>query len=199
MAHQVNSHDFRPVYDHLGIDLSALGCVMLEIAPMPIRETLGEELESTLFWSPDPKKFWIKGPVAQEGGHVTLLYGILKHLWTERNATTSADRYFGAIEDVLGDWQQPSTVIIDEVLAWPDPAGGPSTTIVGSIRVDPALLDAHQRLSLLPHVDTFLDYHPHVTLAYVKNDRAIEAYDLLANRFQAARLNTTDLDYGHPA
>lgn len=196
MGHKVNSHDYADLYQILGIDLSALGCVMLGIRPLPVREALGEELSEALYTSPDPKKFWIKGPVAQEGGHVTLLYGILKSMWP---FVGYEEDYFQHIDRILADWRQPITVQFEDVLAWPDPAGGPSTTLVASVHVDPLLLEAHQRLSLLPHVDTFLDYHPHVTLAYVRNEAATAAYDALRERFAGYEVRTTDLDYGHPA
>ena len=142
-AHQVNSHDFPELYKDLGINLNALGCVMLGIKPLPIRESLASLPEDALFWSPDPTKFWIKGPVAQEGGHVTLLYGILKYGWTSAGIP---EAYFPAIDAVLADWEQPSELILGPVLTWADPAGGPSTTLVSEVRISPALLDAHQRL-----------------------------------------------------
>lgn len=152
-----SSHDFPKVYKKLGVDLSALGCVMLPVAPMRVTELDGLKPEH-LYVTKDPKKFWIKGDVASKGGHITLLYGLLEH------ATDWAD----LIDEVLKGWRAPNTAQIHRYEAFQSPyEDEPYSCIVAKVFPERWLKDAHSRLSHLPHIDTFPGYEPHITVAYV--------------------------------
>lgn len=185
-----NSHEVPAVYKRCGINLNELGCVMLGLEPFEIRRALGHDLQKDLFWHPDPERWWIKGPVGESKAHVTLLYGLVKTLFTDSHD------YFGSIDDVMTGWEQPETVRIAEIVAWTPPDGGPYRTIVGKIAVDPALQEAHERLSFMPHVDTFPTYAPHVTLAYVREPAAVDMLAAL-RRDLPTEQRVGLLDYGH--
>jgi 2'-5' RNA ligase len=185
-----NSHEVPEVYAASGIELNKLGCVMLDVELLPITRALGPELAKSLFWHPDPAKWWIKGPVGETKAHITLLYGLVKQLFR------SDDAYFRAIETVLTGWEAPKAVMMHRIVAWTPPDGEPYRTIVAEITIDPALLEAHQRLSFLPHVDTFPAYTAHVTLAYVKADVADRVVQVLSEAFDPW-IATRELDYGH--
>jgi 2'-5' RNA ligase len=60
---------------------------------------------------------------------------------------------------------------------------------------DQHLEEAHQRLSYLPHVNTFAQYRPHMTLCYVRLETAQKWMDVL-NEAQFHIYVTEGLDYG---
>jgi hypothetical protein len=47
----------------------------------------------------------------------------------------------------------------------------PYYCIVAHIKVTPELLEGHQRLEFLPHINTFAGYKPHMTVAYIRKDQ----------------------------
>lgn len=136
-----------------GINIAKLGCVMQEFEPVDISDVMPDEV---CFYSKNPERRWIRGRRADEP-HVTLLYGLLD------NANTIRED----IDEVLEGWEPaPARGMEFEVFESPyeDEKYG---CIVARVDND-NLLDAHHRLSLLPHIDTFPGYKAHVTLGYVK-------------------------------
>ena len=67
---------------------------------------------------------------------------------------------------VLEGWELPN-IKIKEVNFFYGQTGE-YVTIVALVDVTDELKEGHQRLSLLPHINTFGEYKPHITLAYVK-------------------------------
>ena len=63
-----------------------------------------------------------------------------------------------------------------------------------------ALLDAHQRLSLLPHIDTHASYVPHITLGYVQEQHAARVIERLDRLCLEQQLSGKGLgiNYGKP-
>ena len=59
-------------------------------------------------------------------------------------------------------------VQIDNVGSFPS-RDGDAVPIVAHVKLSDALVEGNNRLKLLPHIDTFPEYRPHITLAYVKN------------------------------
>lgn len=156
---KLNSHMFEEVYQDLRIDLDNLGCVMLDIEPVK-----GIEIkEDWLYYTQDKKKFWINGFVSNKIAHLTLLYGLLD----------SGLNWEKHIKSVLADWKIDS-VEIESVGFFNSPyKNEPYYCIVGHVKVTDSLMEGHQRLELLPHINTFTGYKPHITLAYVKKDELI--------------------------
>lgn len=135
-----------------GITVSKLGCVMLDVDGPPISKLLPA---TWLYSSSHPDRKWISG--AQDSGHVTLLYGLLDN----------ANAIREDVDEVLDGWE-PGQITTNHVGAFPSTfEDEPYSCVVAHLAMSPGLLDAHARLSLLPHIDTHPTYLPHVTLAYV--------------------------------
>lgn len=146
------------LYDLLGIDTGELGCMMAKFST-PTR-LLYEIPEDFLYHDPaDPGEY---GKVWDS--HVTLLHGLLKPAHETREAVDLVLRdrsfqettAFGAA-DWFSNQDQPYDVLyIPPLYEYP-------------------FVDAHQRLSQLPHVNLYPEYTPHLTLAYVKKGAARKA------------------------
>lgn len=165
---QINSHDFESVYKKLGINVNKLGCLMLDVSV----KNIPSPDQDLLYFSKDPEMFWIQGFVAGKNPHVTLLYGFLE----------SAEKYKPYIDEVLKGWSL-DTVKISDVTFFESPLEKePYYCIVAEIEVSPQLAEGHARLQLLPHIDTFVDYKAHLTLAYIKKNDAIR--DKVINHYK---------------
>lgn len=163
MEKQLSSHDFKEVYEREGIDLTKLGCVMLDTQPLRKPAMYDFEIPEAFYKSPNPDMFWIDGYVADKTPHVSLLYGLM----------TPAYEQPENIEAVMEGWSMPE-VTIKEFGYFPSTMKEePYFCIIGHVEVTPKLLEAHHRLSFLPHINTFAGYKPHVTVAYVVNDEGI--------------------------
>lgn len=157
-----SSHDHAALYERLGIDIGTLGAVLVNTKPLRIEHLIDP---ADLHVSENPARSWVRGAVAEHEAHVTLLFGLLSPMWTDW------DTYRSDIFEVLDGWQPPAQlhpVKNDALTIFPSPyADEPYSCIV--LKIDPApLLEGHARLTLLPHIQTFTDYTPHLTLAYVK-------------------------------
>lgn len=180
---KLNSHQFEDVYKELDIELDDLGCVMLKVDGKDIPKVKDE---AVLYKSEDPKKFWVDG--FSETPHLTLLYGLLK----------PAEEYRKQIKEVLTGWKI-KTVSVEKVGYFDSPyEEEPYFCIVAYLKVTPELLEGHHRLQLLPHIDTFPEFTPHVTIAYIKKDektrdKVISAYD---KKLAGIELRITGFDLG---
>ena len=156
----VHANQFRPMYEDLGIDNNNLGCVMLDVAPIPVTSFIldsPEEAADQLFYSEHPDRQWIRGAVGETTSHITLLYGIL------------SDAAMRQVDTVLQGWELPEYVELGELEVFESPFEDDQySCIVARVNITPDLLDAHTRLELLPHINTFPEWKAHVTLAYVR-------------------------------
>ena len=159
----MNTND---LYAQLGIDTRTLGCVMLDVEP-----TLPAELRAKIpqrVWYTDPKR-GISGPEAEP--HVTLLYGLLE----------SAHTWRAHVDQLLADWQMPAGLWISRFEVFGRPTD-PYDVVVATFDEESleGLAEANGLLRALPHVDTFPEYRPHLTIGYVVAP---------AGRWVAAELN----------
>jgi 2'-5' RNA ligase len=160
---QLNSHDFQEVYNQMGISLDTLGCVMLDlekIDTMISRDFEQGIFDYKLYFTKNPDRKWIKGWVSGEVPHITLLYGLLDnaHNWEK------------PINTVLADWKM-DTVEIDHIDYFDSPYSDEEYyCVIAHIKVTPELMEGHQRLEFLPHINTFTGYKPHMTVCYIKKD-----------------------------
>lgn len=168
------------------VNPSKLGCVMLDVRMPDLSEVLPPEWAYT---SPNPDHRWITG--IQSEGHVTLLYGLLPFLVDRRG-----------VDEVLAGWN-PEQVCADEleVFSSPFPDEPYSCIVARDAGPAPFLMNAHARLSLLPHINTFPEYKAHVTLAYVHREYTDDAVAALRKRFTRVglfrvRFNPIGLNYG---
>ena len=159
---QLNSHNFEEVYKKLDINLDTLGCVMLDLEPLG---SMGGMVKTTedLYYSSNPDRKWIDGWVAGSVPHITLLYGLLDnaHNWEKH------------IKAVLDGWKM-DTVEIDHIGYFESPYGDEAYyCLVAHIKVTPKLMEGHNRLEFLPHINTFTGYKPHMTIGYIKKDETL--------------------------
>ena len=164
-------HEFDHVLKNIGIKVNELGCVMLPTEPFDL---FGEGRDALLhpedlYVSDNPEKFWVNGDVSEKA-HITLLYGFL----------TPAYKQTENVDAVLKDWTRPEYLIPENITFFPSPDKDEPNYAAIVVKVeDPHLEEAHQRLSYLPHVNTFPVYTAHMTLAYVKLEAAVKWMEVL--------------------
>lgn len=164
MKEQIKAHSFPQVYKWLGLDLNKLGCVMLDVEPLSVSHWLGQDSVTSyihslpLHKSEHKDRFWIDGWVADKTSHITLLYGLLDE----------AKNFELHISQVLSGWELEE-VEIEDIGFFSSPYPDDEYwCIVAHIKPTERLLEGHQRLEFLPHINTFAGYKPHLTLCYIK-------------------------------
>lgn len=151
---------FEETYKKLGVDLDKLGCVMLDIEPLNNMNANDHEGMEGLYYTKNPERKWINGWIAGNVAHVTLLYGLLEnaHNWEPHIAA------------VLDGWVLKE-VEIENVDYFDSPYSDEEYyCIIAHIKVTEELVEGHQRLEFLPHINTFNGYKPHMTICYIKKD-----------------------------
>lgn len=167
----------------MGITIGDLGCVMLDVNPFAeLHQVLPEEWA---YRSRHPDLGHVSG--IQRTAHVTLLYGLLSNAHTIR----------GAVDEVMDGWSIDA-VEVDHIAAFASPIKSePYACIVAKLVHSEGLLDAHTRLSMLPHIDTHPTYQPHITLAYVHLDYEAAARGAIERELgDHARQGVIGLNYG---
>lgn len=161
---QLNAHQFLDIYKDLGINVDKLGCVMLDLIPFDpqLVMSLMLDLADDFYTTQNEERFWVKGFTMGENPHITLLYGLLR----------SGPEWKEKISELFKNWYLPESCIQIESIGFFDSPfeDEPYYCIVGHVKVTPELLEAHRRLEFLPHINTYSDFLPHLTLAYVKKD-----------------------------
>lgn len=179
-------HEYDGLMKDIGIDVNKLGCVMLPTEPFNIFSE-GRELlldVEDLYVSDDPAKFWVNGDVS-DNAHITLLYGLLTPAYEQKSN----------VYEVLHSWRRPEYLVPKGITFFPSPNEEKYAAIVVEVD-DPKLLDAHHRLSYLPHVNTFPAYRAHMTLAYVRLEVAQKWVDVLSEAQFHIYVEDGRLDYG---
>lgn len=162
MDKQLSAHQFEDVFTDLGYDLNKLGCIMLDIDASGVADGAKDVIpKELLYTSPDEDKYWIKGFVAEDNAHVTLLYGLLQPGMALKKH----------VDTLLKD-ATPDEVEIDNIgfFASPESEDEEYWTIVAHIKPTAALKEANERLRMLPHIETYPRFKPHMTLAYIHSD-----------------------------
>jgi len=179
IANQISSRDFPELYDDMEIDTDNLGCIMLDLKPMKVMEHM-QGHEDELFANPK----WDQGAVpAETVPHVTLLYGLLENGNTWKNK----------VDALLKGWNVNS-VKINHVGYFDTPD---SYAVVAHLEKTSELVDGHERLTLLPHVNTFSEYMPHMTLAYVKKTANVNNWVSTLNKEYAGKtVDAVGINYG---
>lgn len=177
------ARDYPEMYAELGIDTARLGCIMLDVKPLFDLNMLREEWGYT-----DPELPFVNGfePILEKP-HVTLLYGLLESGQTWRKH----------VDEVLADWDQPETIGAWHV-DWFSAPGLPYKPVVFSIDAEArgTLRDANSRLQLLPHINTFPEYKPHITIGYVKNEHVDDVLDAVYGYPEDFEFEVVGLNYG---
>lgn len=154
---------FEETYKKLGLNLDILGCVMLDIEPLNSMNANDYEGMAGLHYSTNPDRKWIAGWIAGNVAHVTLLYGLLDN----------AHNWQAHVSAVLDGWELDE-VEIEGVSYFDSPYKDEEYyCIIAHIKVTDELMEGHQRLEFLPHINTFTGYKPHMTICYIKKDEAL--------------------------
>lgn len=179
---QVSSRDFPDLYEGTDVDPNELGCIMVDTETLPILKHVPEELHSELI-AATTRHDHAMGAVAETEAHVTLLYGLLENgnVWKEK------------VDTLLKDWSL-NEVTIQDVGYFETPD---SFAVIAHIEKTPEIIDGHERLTLLPHIQTFSEYLPHLTLAYVSKEADIDDWvDYLGSAYNGKTIKTKGINYG---
>ena len=193
---QLNSHQFEEVYKDLKINLDDLGCIMLDLEPLNIDHWIGQDGVSSytlgfpFYYARNKTRFWIDGWVAGKVPHITLLYGLLDQARIDFESN---------IEKVLEGWKLEE-VEIEDFRVFDSPYGDePYYCVVAHIKKTDELLEGHNRLEFLPHINTFTGYKPHMTIAYIEKSAEIAKDNLVADlkrEFIGKKLKVKSLNFG---
>ena len=171
---QLNSHNFEEIYKKLDVNLDMLGCVMLDLEPLQNMYSIAVDgAEIALYYSKNKDRKWIDGWIVDKVAHITLLYGLLDNAHNLENE----------IKTVLGSWEMDA-VEIDHVSYFDSPyEDEPYYCIVAHIKATPQLMEGHERLEFLPHINTFTGYKPHMTICYLDKSQGEKYRDNLIQDF----------------
>jgi HK97 family phage portal protein len=179
---QVSANDFPGLYDDIDIDVDKLGCIMIDTETIKVTKFV--EGGTADLVEAGVASDHVMGAVAEREAHVTLLFGLLENgnVWKDK------------VDTLLEGWSLDG-VLIKDVTAFDL---GDSYAIVGLIKKTPELTDGHERLTLLPHIQTFSEYKPHLTLAYVEHDAEVadKWVEALRSEYKGTSLNTKGINYG---
>lgn len=171
---QISAKDYEDILTDIVPD--DLGCIMVNTKPISILKHINNPDVDLM---PDIEYGNVPGEMAP---HVTLLYGLLEngHVWKDK------------VNELLKDWQLDE-IIIDKVDYFDL---GDSKVIIGKVKLTDELLDGHNRLTLLPHVNTFSEYIPHISLAYIKSTADVNKWIDALSIYNGVSVKTTGLNYG---
>ena len=179
----MTTQDLSEIYAKLGIDTHQLGCVMLEVDKLEVHDLVPED---ELYFSENIE--YAQGIVSEWGlPHVTLLYGFMQNAqdWKEHI-------------DTLLEGVDLSNVIIESVDTFENmDEETPYSYYVAKVKPTEDLLAAHANLQKLPHIDSYPDYIPHITLFYAKRNDELkpQLLDELNERFAGKKIVTKELVY----
>lgn len=181
------AYDFPQIYERLGMQLGHFGCIMLDVEPVPVGSILGVEPD-WFYYSDDELLRYVQGPVAESIAHATLLYG----LTPGDNAGIDQKQ---SVDELL-DGLDLSSVTVDHVGHFAAQFGKPYSCIVAHLRLTGDIKEANRRLRFLPHIETFIEYRAHVTLAYVHQEETERAVSALNETLQGKELRAVGINYG---
>ena len=179
VKNQISSRDLPNLYDGIDIDMDKLGCIMIDTEKIPVSQYV-KNFEDDLY----EETSYDQGALPSETvPHATLLFGLLENgnIWKDK------------VDMVLDGWELPSVTI--EAVSFFDL--GDSKAIIGLLEKTPEIVDGHERLTLLPHINTFSEYHPHITLAYIKKEADEQKWiKALSKVYNGQKVSTKGINYG---
>jgi hypothetical protein len=171
------AHDFEDIYKDLGINLNTLGCIMLDVEGVDSSDLIEDE---DLYYTKNKERFWINGRVG--GSHVTLRYGLLPGVKRKH------------VDAVLSNLTLPTSIEVNEKLyTFPSPYRDDRYECIVAHVKSPEVFAFNSELGLLPNVNTFTQYLPHVTVAYVREGWYNENVGRVLTK---TVLKVTGLNYG---
>lgn len=152
-----NAHEFPGLYDDL-FDFTKAGYVMIDTEMPFVQYPLA--LKKYEYTSPDPAKFWMKGLLTS--WHVTAR-GPLDPKVRQSHC-----------RQVLQSVNLPKDLMLGPVEVFPSPYPEEPYECMVVLVDDPALFELNQQLAVLPGVQTFIPYKPHLTLGYFQSGHTEE-------------------------
>lgn len=131
---------------------------------------------------------YVRGPVAEKSAHCTLLYGLTPDDDAGQNQRDSVDELLEGLD--------LSSVTVTHVDHFPGQMGEPYSCVIAHLDAGGDLREANRRLRFLPHIDSFVDYRAHVTLAYVREEYTDRAVQALNNALGGIELAAVGINYG---
>lgn len=172
------------LYEQMNLENKFQGCIMLDTSPIIVSDTLAQ---GDLYYSDavEGSGKYTQGIVSESVPHCTLLFGLQE----------SGQQWRTYVDKVLEGWEIPGSVAISRVDSFDK---SEYHCIVARLVPSTSLVEGHNRLRHLPHIDGFPDYKPHITLAYikrddVKRDRYIEQ---LNDKLALKRIPVAGINYG---
>lgn len=178
VVNQISASDYPSLYEDLDIDMDSLGCIMMNTVMIPVAQYVNNP-DADIYTEGEHTS----GLVGEIEPHVTLLFGLLENgnIWRDK------------VNTVLQEWKLPYVII--EKVSFFDL--GDSYAVIGLVEKTPEIIDGHERLTLLPHINTFSEYHPHITLAYIKHEADVEKWvKALGKIYDGQKISTLGLNYG---
>lgn len=169
---QIALKDYPDLYKDINVDLDKLGCIMLDTVKIPVAQYVEDSVEEIIEVTSEVEP------------HVTLLYGLLENgnIWKDK------------VNELLAGWSC-KTVTIREIDVFDLDN---RYAVVALLDKEEDLIDGHERLTLLPHLSTFSEYVPHITLAYLKPGADIDKWvKALSKKYNGQKVATTKLNYGY--
>lgn len=152
-----------------GLKTSDLECVMLDVAPIPVSQIMGENYNSDhLFFGDIDELKYAQGAVAETEAHLTLLFGI-----------HPSETYREDVKSIVGDFEYdvPDLVFVSHIGYFPSYIEGQEYyCVVAHLQHKQDILALNRRLTALPHTNQHPEYKPHVTLVYLKRDAPLHLY-----------------------
>jgi hypothetical protein len=176
MIKEIDYHKFDNIYKELGVQAYDLGAVLLECNDPKLGDI-------NMRWLADPQN-----PPGKQY-HLTLFEGLLK----------SAQEWKQYINQVLQGWNHLNhLLIITDVEALESPHKEDYFVIVATIKIDDWIMDGHERIAFLPHINSYQEFVPHVTLAYVKKDVNIknQAIKFFQDKLVGKSFKIKNINYG---
>lgn len=163
----LNARDFNGLYDSLGINTNELGVVMLE-TESPMLMDLHDRYAEYEYVTDDPAKWWIKGIL--DSWHVTVKYGLLPMV-----KQSHAEKVLEVVDYPL---------YLNTAYYVEDFGTDEYECVVVPINTNGRLSEINAQLRVLPHLDTFVHYNPHITLGYFKKGFLADHYQELCRHIK---------------
>lgn len=180
----LSSNQFSPVYEMLGIDMDELGCIMLDTEPIVISDVVAA---ADVWINEEKPDSHSQGFVSEQVPHVTLLYGLMNH----------GPIIKAHVDQMFAGWKRPDEITIEEITFFYGDPSQPNVAVVAKVTLSDELLEGNARLRMLPHIDTYPEYQPHITLAYLKDSSDFETYvGKLNAKLSGQTVKVVGLNYG---
>jgi hypothetical protein len=145
-----NAHEFDGLYDDL-FDFTKAGYVMIDVEN-PLGNNLADKYKDWQYVSPNPDLYWMNGLMSK--WHVTAR-GPLDPRVRQKHC-----------KQVLEAVELPDAFITGDIEIFPSPYPETPYDCAVLLIEDDSLFEINQQLAVLPGVQTYIPYKPHLTIGY---------------------------------